>query len=382
MTQFAFRRTTVTIVLVLAMSVGAVAADAKPQRAKRSMVSKNVSPIDAPSINLLKEKPTIFPRELRDALLMQRYESAVTLLEPIAASGKAEAMAALGSVLLNLPAATKDSKRAEKLLIDAAGRGYDPANRMLAQMYYAGEFNNAIPQYSKAWDYIYPLAQKDDPLGLYLGGRIIRDGLLGSPNEQIGREMIMQSAKRGNIDAQREIGRISRLNDAPAIDDRTTQPTAFGTMDAAARKGNVEAATQLGVAYFLGFGTGVEYERAKPYFEIARSRDDLASSVILDYMTLGSTLSDAVKNNLGKAPARAGLGYAVLARRALEGRGIEKNMDDALFFSLVAGYLGSPDANEMIKTLKNDPAIKGAAFDSAEVKFNAWRDLALGITPK
>jgi TPR repeat protein len=382
MTHFAFRRTAVSSVLVLAISSWAVAADAKPTRAKRSMIAKNTPAIDASAPNLLKEKPTIFSRELRDALLTQRYDSAAKLLEPIAAGGKAEAMAALGSVLLNLPAATKDAKRAEKLLIDAAGRGYDPANRMLAQMYYAGEFNNAIPQYSKAWDYIYPLAQKDDPLGLYLGGRIIRDGLLGSPNDQIGREMIMQAAKRGNIDAQREIGRISRLNDAPAIDDRAPQPTAFGTMDAAARKGNIEAAIQLGVAYFLGFGAGVDYDRAKPYFEMARSRDDIAAGVILDYMANASTLTDAVKNRMGKAPARAGLGYAVLARRALEGRGIEKNVDDALFFALVAGYLGSPDAAEMIKTLKADPLTVGAVFDGAETKFNTWRDLALGASPK
>jgi TPR repeat protein len=378
MIAFVFHRTALLGAVVFAISANVSAVDAKAMRAKRILKEKPAMVSSASSP--LKELPSIFPRELKDAMLTQRYDAAAKLLEPIVAGGKAEAMAALGNVLLNLPAATKDTKRAEKLLIEAASRGYEPATKSLAQLYYSGEFNNGTPQYSKAWEYIYPLAQKEDPLGLYLGGRIIRDGLLGSPNDAVGKQMIFQAATRGNIDAQRETGRTSRISETAKIDDKSPQPTAFGAMDVAAKKGNVDAAIQLGVAYLMGFGTGVDVDKARSYFEVSRAQGDLTGAVLLDYLNNANSLSDDVRAKLGKAPPRAALGYAVLGRRALEGRGIEKDPADALFFALIAGYLASPDAPEMIKTLKTQ--LEPSRFDESEKRFMAWRDLALASPAK
>jgi TPR repeat protein len=378
MTAFVFHRTAIFGALVIAMSTSGSVVDAKVAREKR--MEKPKAAMVAPISGQLKEFPSIFPRDLKDAMLTQRYDEAAKLLEPIATSGKSEAMAALGSVLMNLPAATKNSKRAEKLLMDSASRGYEPAAKSLAQLYFNGDFNNGVAQYSKAWEYIYPLAQKEDSLGLYLGGRIIRDGLLGSPNDAVGRQMIFQAATRGNIEAQREIGRSSRLGETPKIDDKSPQPTAFGAMEIAAKKGNVDAAIQLGVAYLLGFGTSVDTDKARSYFELSRAQGDLTGMVLLDYLNNANSLSDDVRNKLGKAPPRAALGYAVLGRRALDGRGIEKDPADALFFALIAGYLGSPDAPEMIKTLKTQ--LEPSRFDESEKRFMAWRELALASPAK
>lgn len=313
-------------------------------------------------------------RDMRDAILAQRWSDVRPQLESLAASGNVDGMVTLGTLLTRGFDGKKDAKRGQKLLGDAAARGNGVARRLLAQYYFRGEFNNGVPEYSKAWAFIYPMAQSEDPMGLYLAGKIIRDGLLGSPNEAVGREMILQAATRGWPDAQRELSGIGTIDLTAATtqtDDKNKPLSSLDILKRAAQKGNVDALWQLGLINFYGVGVSADQSLAKSWFQKGAAKGDVASAILLSHLNNETKLSPLVMAGIRKSRQRAGDAYAVIARQLIEGRGTDIDMDRAATFALVAGDLGSSESFELVSLAKSK--LSAEAFAKAEENFRSWR---------
>jgi uncharacterized protein len=315
-----------------------------------------------------------FSQELRDAILAQRWQDARPQLETLVTAGDTTASVALGTLLVRGIDGEKNPKRGQKLLETAAERGSGPARRLLAQYFFRGDLNNGTPQYSKAWNFIYPMAQANDPMGMYLAGKIIRDGLLGSPNETVGRDMILQSAMRGWPEAQQELSGIANLNlntESGGYDDKNEPLSTLDVLNRAAKKGNPDAFWQLGLVNLYGIGTDANPAAAKSWFEKGQAKGDAAAMVMLWYFARDIKTTPQLAIAIKKASARSALGYATIARQLATGRGGAVDLDQAAYFAMISGQLGAPDSFDIIADLKKKMTAEALAV--AEQKFHQWR---------
>ncbi len=315
-----------------------------------------------------------YPLALRDAILMQNWADARPPLEKMTAAGSLDAKVTLGQIYIRGLDGVPDVKMAEKLLGEAAASGSAAARSLLAQYYFSGVFNKGTAQYSKAWAFIYPLADAKDPMGLYLAGRILREGLLGSPNEDVGRDLILQAATRGWPDAQRELAGIGTLNlntQSGEKDEKDKGLTGLDVLKRAADGGNIDAIWQLGLVKYYGIGTTADVLQAKSWFQKGQAKGDPASMILLSSLQNETALSSQAVAAMRRAPARAGTAYAVIARQLMDGRGVVANLETALYNGLIAGYLGSTDSFEVIAQAK--AKLTADQFAAAAEKFKAWR---------
>jgi hypothetical protein len=363
------------LIAVVAVAVASSAAAAP----KRSSVKKSTvkMPEAASPVSSLPKSP--FSLELRDAMLAQRWDVARPELERLSASGNLDAMVALGTISMRGFDGQKNIPQAKKLLGDAAARGSGIARRALAVHYFKGDFNGGTPEYSKAWAFIFPLADANDPMGLYLAGKIIRDGLLGSANEDAGREMIMQAAVRGWPEAQRELTGLSAVDLETRTEerDRKNQPvSALEIMKREALKGNIEAIWQLGLVNLFGIGVPADRAQSKSWYERGKARGDVASAIMLSHLSGEAQLPSDVTVKLRRNPARAAAAYSLIARQLSDGRGgADIDTERAGYYALIAGYLGAPDSFETIAATKAKMAPE--SFSKAEENFRSWRKLTL-----
>lgn len=320
-----------------------------------------------------KAKPG-FSLELRDAILAQRWKEARPQLEALAATGDLTANVALGSLLVRGFDGEKNAKRGQKLLETAAERGSGAARRLLAQFFFKGDLNNGTPQYSKAWNYIYPMAQADDPMGLYLAGKIIRDGLLGSPNESVGRDMILQAATRGWPEAQQELSGVANLNlntESGGTDEKDVPLSTMDVLSRSAKKGNTDSIWQLGLIHLYGIGVNADMAKAKLWFDKGKAKGDTAALVVSSYLANDGKSAPALAAALKKSTARTGVGYSIIARQLWAGRGAAIDLDRSAYYALIGGYLGATDTFEIIADLQKK--MTPESFAAAETKFRAWR---------
>lgn len=359
--------------LLLVISALAVApvADAA---AKRQSVRKPAAAADpAPAMTVMPKSS--FPLALRDAMLSQRWDVARPELQKLATSGNLDAMVALGAIYMRGIDGQKNIAEAKRLLGDAAARGSGTARRALAVHYFKGDFNGGAPEYSKAWAFIFPLAEANDPMGLFLAGKIIRDGLLGSANENAGREMIMRAAVRGWPEAQRELTGLSAVdleNQTGSIDKNNQPVSVLDIMKREAGKGNIDAIWQLGLIYLYGVGVPADTAQAQIWYERGKAKGDVASAIMLAEMAKAEKLPPELIARIRKNPTRAGTAYALIARQLAEGRGgVDINFDRAAIHALIAGYLGAPDSFDMIAATK--ARLTPENFIKAEEAFRTWR---------
>jgi TPR repeat protein len=356
------------VVAALAVSLPAEAAT------KRKTVRKPVA-ASASSDTMTAVPKSGFSLALRDAMLSQRWDVARPELEKLSTNGNLDAMVALGTIYMRGMDGQKNIPEAKKLLGDAAARGSGMARRALAVHYFKGDFNGGAPEYSKAWAFIFPLAEANDPMGLYLAGKIIRDGLLGSANEDAGREMIMRAAVRGWPEAQREMTGLSAVdleNHAESIDKNNQPVSALAIMKREAGKGNIDAIWQLGLIHLYGVGVPADAAQAQMWYERGRAKGDVASALMLSEMSKQEKISPDLLARIRKNPIRAGAAYALIARQLAEGRGgVDINTDRAATYALMAGYLGAQDSIDIIAATK--AKLTPDAFIKSEEAFRAWR---------
>jgi TPR repeat protein len=358
------------LLLISALAVSLPAEAAK----KRSAVRKPVAASAAADTMTVVPKSG-FSLALRDAMLSQRWDLARPELEKLATSGNMDAMVALGTIYMRGMDGQKNIPEAKRLLGDAAARGSGMARRALAVHYFKGDFNGGAPEYSKAWAFIFPLAEANDPMGLFLAGKIIRDGLLGSANENAGREMIMRAAVRGWPEAQREMTGLSAVdleNHAESIDKNNQPVSALAIMKREAGMGNIDAIWQLGLVNLYGVGVPADPAQAQMWYERGQARGDVASAIMLAEMAKAEKLPPELIARIRKNPIRAGTAYALIARQLAEGRGgVDINIDRAAIHALIAGYLGAPDSFDLIAATK--AKLTPENFIKAEEAFRAWR---------
>jgi uncharacterized protein len=316
----------------------------------------------------------VYSQDLRDAILAQRWADARPQLEELVAAGDLTASVTLATLLVRGIDGQKDTKRSEKMLVAAAGRGSEASRHLLAQFYFKGDFNKGTPEYSKAWNYIYPMAEANDPMGLYLGGKIIRDGLLGSANERVGREMILNAAMRGWPDAQIELSGTSSLNlnnESAGVDEKDLPVTPLNVLTKSAAKGNADSMWQLGLINLFGIGVSQDTNQAKQWFVKGQARGDAAAMVLVWYFANEAKATEQLTAALKKAPARAAIGYTVIARQLLNGAGIASDPEKSAFYALIGGQLNAPDSFGLIAEAKKK--LSSEKFASAEIKFRQWR---------
>jgi|MDTD01.2.fsa_nt_gb TPR repeat protein len=138
--------------------------------------------------------------------------------------------------------------------------------------YQMGEEAFENRDYKGALAELQPLAEQGDARSQYLLGTMYRQGLLGVPDKEKGRQWLTMAADGGNADAQFSLGLMYFQGEIrPPKDAKKTDPlaAAFDLFQRAAEQGHSDAQLYLGQMYENGMGIRRDRVEALKWYQLA-----------------------------------------------------------------------------------------------------------------
>jgi uncharacterized protein len=341
----------------------------------KGKVAKAAPKFVLPTVGRLPAQASNFSDDLRKDIEAERWDEAVPQLERLAGDGLPEAKGAYAMALLRgLGGAKPDIKRARVLLEDAASKGDLSAQRNLAQMLFIGAFDNGVPNYPAAWNYVEKLTEQRDPVGMYMASKYFTEGLLGVRNPPVGLSLLADAAAGGARNAQYDMALLSRrgLGDPPV----PNMGLAAFWFAHAASNFHPLAMYEFGMANLLGLG--MTKDAAKGIEWLSRAADTGSSNAIValgvTYMTGQGVAKDVAKAKgyfEKAAKAMNPTAFLMLAKLQYDDAQTPAQKTEALFLLSQAEVLGARQGDDIAKKLRAELPEETQAM--VQKRIVAWR---------
>jgi TPR repeat protein len=328
-----------------------------------------------PDVRKLPVLTSSFSEELRKAIDENRWDVAVPQLEKLAADGVPEAKGAYAMTLLRgLGGQKVDVPRARLMLDDAANKGDIISQRNLAQMLFIGAFKKGVPDYPGAWPMVEKLADKRDPIGMYLASKYFVEGLLGVRNPPVGLTLLRDAAVGGARSAQYDMALMLRRG--IGVDPKPNLTMAAFWFGHAANNAHPLGMYEFGMANMLGLGTKQDVAQGVQWLTRAADTGNSNALVALGttYMSGEGVAKDEIKAKgyFEKAAAQFnGAAYMMLAKLQYAKATTAAEKTDVLYLLSIADVLGARQGTEMATKLRAE--LPQDVQDGVQKRVVDWR---------